>query len=877
MLVLPTLLGVLEDGLGDRVRVAQVQQREFPRGTTGLITISNFRASGDVVNLTGGALIWTVVDSNGNQLFSRAADFLDAVNGTAQFRFNAEDSIAYFGVEASYDVVFIDNAGTYGVAGALYQVVPPSRLLITVVYTPDPPTVTPLPDQLPFSQGPTGAVGPTGPTGPAGATGPAITGVTGPAGATGPQGVTGATGPTGPAGAQGATGPTGPAGITGPQGVTGATGPTGPAGPTGPVGATGATGPTGAQGVTGATGPTGPAGSTGATGPTGPAGSTGATGPTGPAGATGATGPTGAAGPNSPGADGGTGLGNTNLRWLGIYNMGALGGGFTTVAMGSASGFTAAAGNYFIGVTGASGGRIVQLPRAGAFYAGQMLFVGDIAGGVNPLAILSASGNDRLNGSTGITSTVPYGAIKFISDGQSNWYGWAGPTGPTGPTGAQGVTGATGPTGPAGATGATGPTGAQGVQGVTGATGPAASTLQGVYNAGQSGAAGILALGQAGSGWYGVLVRDQSGGIATGPLLAVQDVNGQTNYLLVSASKIDHGAPALPVADSSIALGATNIRWMGLYNAGGFGAGYTALGMGSASGFTASARNYWIAVTGASGARIVQLPNAAQFYAGQQLWVQDIGGGVNPLAVMTASGPDRINSVATGITIAGAYGRLELVSDGASAWYTDSPTGPMTLQGAYSASPTGGKAAIIALGPTGWHGVIIQNQSGGVATGPIFAAQDTLGATNYLRVEPTGIFSVGNVSARRFNHSFDPGKGIGTGSFQSTNLGTTLGAPTYWNLTGYTGNDTAGMFTIRFGSTGYTYRPRLTFFYNDGPRTNPISVSKLCYPVRPESLIQMGLGETCTATSITWELLPVAGVTGGTGMAFVSIRYMIFG
>lgn len=267
---------------------------------------------------------------------------------------------------------------------------------------------------------------------PLGATGP-----TGPAGAAGSQGVTGATGPTGPAGAAGA------------QGVTGATGPTGAAGPQGTAGVTGATGPTGpagAAGVTGATGPTGPQGGQGVQGVTG------ATGPTGPQGAQGATGPTG---PNGPVFGYTQMIAPTGTAPVGISSVG-----------------------IFAAITGASGARLVLLPAANLAPAGYGVVIFDVGGAANTILVGNATGfsGNRVNGVTGYTMAAPYGGMRFVNDGATNWYGIdVGPTGPNGAQGTAGVTGATGPTGPAGGagsagvTGATGPTGPAGAQGATGA------------------------------------------------------------------------------------------------------------------------------------------------------------------------------------------------------------------------------------------------------------------------------------------------------------------------------------------------------------------------------------------------------------------------
>lgn len=640
--------------------------------------------------------------------------------------------------------------------------------------------------------------GPTGPTGPQGVTG-----------ATGPAGSTGATGPTGPQGSQGVTGATGPTGPTGPvgsqgsAGVTGATGPTGPAGSAGAQGVTGATGPTGPQGAQGT------AGVTGATGPTGPAGS---------AGVTGATGPTGPAGPNSPSADGGGALGSTNLRWAGLYDLGPIVAGYTQVAGPTDRGASLVSSEFFVGITGASGPRRVELPRAASVPAGEIYVVQDIAGGSNSLLVGVATGasGDRVNGATGVTLQTPYGGGIFFGDGATNWYAHlpgVGPTGATGPAGPQGVTGATGPTGPQGAqgvTGATGPTGPAGAAGVTGATGPGAagtiipgstvsvastSTASSSYvdiaglsmsltldvatkvwahltfvaniSAGTGtprgsfrvvidsqngddmtidftslgenvvGAAQLLSTSLA-AGTYTIKAQYKvTGGVtptlsigpvelvamalegaagvtgATGPTgpagaQGIQGVTGATGPAGGGAGATTWFSPSggtllgpitaqaiYPQNDGRAALGATNLRWGGLYNDGAMGGGYTLVAMGSASGFTAAPQDYQIGVTGASGPRIVQLPAANSLYAGQEFAIGDVAGGVNPLAVV-AAGADRINGQ-TGITLTTPYGNLWFVSDGTTNWWAwGGPTGPT--------GPAGSTGATGPQGPAGSGG-----------------------------------------------------------------------------------------------------------------------------------------------------------------------------
>ena len=569
-IVLPRLTGVLEDGTGSLAQ--STQQRTFQRAASGTISITCFRASGARLDLTGGALVWTVADAKGVEIFARAADFDNAASGEATFTFVTADTDQAGGPDntniiGQHDVSFVDNAGNYGPLGAIYQLVPSSILYLSDLLLPIPPLVTPLPAQLPFAIGPTGPTGPTGapgPPGPTGPTGPAgPPGATGPAngpvGPTGPQGATGPTGPTGPQGGQGATGPVGPQGPTGaagPTGVTGATGPTGPAGTTGAQGSTGPTGPQGATGAQGATGPAnGPTGPQGATGPAGADGVTGAIGPTGPAGtagAQGATGPTGPQGPTgTPGATGATGptgpRGSTGtVGATGVTGatgpQGAQGPTGSAGATG-ATGPQGAQGNQGLqGVTGATGptGPAGTPGAAGATGPQGSQGAQGVTGATGPTGPAGTAGSQGATGPQGAQGTVGVTGATGPT-GPAGTAGSQGATGPQGAQGIQGVTGTTGPTGPqgtagaAGATGATGPTGPAGAQGATGPTGP--GSLQQAYNGGASGAAGVIALGP--TGLYGHIVKDQSGGVATGPIFAVQDAGGATNYLRVQPTGID--------------------------------------------------------------------------------------------------------------------------------------------------------------------------------------------------------------------------------------------------------------------------------------------------------------------------------------------------
>jgi hypothetical protein len=895
------VVGVINDGSGS-ARTPTAQPVEMARGDSGSFAITVYRSNGALANLGGGAVILSVRDAAGDLLFAREADLSD-LQYVATLPFSTVDTIS--AVDATgdtnrvavfyYDVVFIDNAGRYGVVGGRLTIIPTSEFVLDPTQAANPPIVTPAPGQTALAQGPTGPQGATGPAG-QGATGaPGPTGPTGPQGATGPQGMTGAgvdgvTGATGPTGPQGATGPTGP---TGAQGIQGATGPTGPTGAQGVQGATGPTGPTGAVGPQGATGPTGPGnlqlaydgGVSGGAGMVtlGPSGLYGiilvnqsggiATGPLLAArDSLGTThywwlAPTGmqlgamqvGSGvraavldtqradfgvPVRPIQDGIAPLGATNLRWLGRYNVGGVVDGFTQMA--SPSGATLTAGVYVVGITGASGDRLARLPAAASVPAGQAYWIQDVAGGQNLISVGVATGasGDRINGATGITFGGPYAGLEFVSDGATNWYAALAPTGPM--------------------------------------------TLQLAYAGGKSGFAGSVTLGP--SGWYGLLLVNQSGGVASGPMFAGRDAAGGTYHwqmgptglqlgamqvgsgtraAVLDTQRSDFGVPVRPLQDGLAPLGATNLRWNGMWGLGPFVAGYTQ--QASPSGATMTPQLYWLGITGNSGVRIVNLPAANAVPAGQVFVVQDIAGGGNPLLVQVATGAsgDRVNG-ATGVTTSQPYGGWLLTSDGATNWYALGPTGPGSLQSAYNLGVSG-FAGNIKLGPTGFNGLILFSQSGGTPTGPILAALDVNGNTGYFRVQPTGVDTVGYLTAKRVDiGGASLGAGLNTGSFSgSAAWGHSVGS-----ITGFTGNDTWGYFTVLIGVTGYTINPEIAVKYSDGNKSRPHVVAQLVEPMSPTNMWPM-LSATAGPTAMLFRFLSGAGTPTAvpTGLGYYTVRY----
>jgi Collagen triple helix repeat (20 copies)/Stigma-specific protein, Stig1 len=281
---------------------------------------------------------------------------------------------------------------------------------------------------------PSATAGPAGPEGPAGPQGPqGVTGVAGPQGPIGPAGPVGSVGPVGTAGVNGKTVLSG---TVNPQNTVGSDddfyintnsnmifGPkTGGAWPAG-ISLVGQQGP---KGDTGATGPQGPIGPAGAVGPQGTQGPTGAVGPAGPQGLQGVLGATGTQGPQGPKGDTGA-----------IGPQGPIG----------------LAGA--VGPVGANGDTV-------------------LSGTTDPQSVTGSDGDFYINIDTNTIYGPKLGGVWPAGISLVGPQGAAGAVGPAGPQGSPGVAGATGPQGPQGSQGAQGLPGAQGTPGVVAAVTPLA-------------------------------------------------------------------------------------------------------------------------------------------------------------------------------------------------------------------------------------------------------------------------------------------------------------------------------------------------------------------------------------------------------------------
>lgn len=189
-------------------------------------------------------------------------------------------------------------------------------------------------------------------------------------------------------------------------------------------------------------------------------------------------------------------------------------------------------------------------------------------------------------------------------------------------------------------------------------------------------------------------------------------------------------------------------------------------------------------------------------------------------------------------------------------------------------------APAIATGPTGPIGFTgpqgptgPQGETG--PTGPIGPVGPTgpAGYTDYGQIFPSELW------AKRLKLGGASGL-LGTGSFTGFNLGQSYGHPTGWFITGITGNYSIGQFTVRVGSTGYSYYPEVRMFFPLPWEDAPQVFSKFVSTNSPR-MDQMTIIDEATATSISWKLAGAPGTSGPTGgtsipkFSFWSIRFIV--
>jgi hypothetical protein len=147
---------------------------------------------------------------------------------------------------------------------------------------------------------------------------------------------------------------------------------------------------------------------------------------------------------------------------------------------------------------------------------------------------------------------------------------------------------------------------------------------------------------------------------------------------------------------------------------------------------------------------------------------------------------------------------------------------------------------------------------------------DVGGNTPYLTVEPTGIRGVNYIGGARIDlGGFSGVRGLNTGSFSGFRLGHSIGS-----ITGFTGNDSWGWFTVVIGVTGYTVNPEVHVKYSDGNKARPHVIAQLSEPMSPTRMWPR-LSATAGPTAMMFRFVSAAaGFTANpTGLGFYTVRY----
>jgi len=134
------------------------------------------------------------------------------------------------------------------------------------------------------------------------------------------------------------------------------------------------------------------------------------------------------------GIDGVTGIAPAGTQWVGNY---ALLFGSTTIEATVPTG-----GPYFVGVTG--GGFTVTFPSAASLGTREIIVQDEVGFSATSATTVATTGGDTINGGASISLNKNYEAIKFLSDGTSQFFARRIAPGPTGMVGATGTRGATG-------------------------------------------------------------------------------------------------------------------------------------------------------------------------------------------------------------------------------------------------------------------------------------------------------------------------------------------------------------------------------------------------------------------------------------------------
>jgi hypothetical protein len=358
--------------------------------------------------------------------------------------------------------------------------------------------------------------------------------------------------------------------------------------------------------------------------------------------------------------------------------------------------YSALVTDRLIAYTALTAARIVTLPAASAFPAGQSLTIADESGSCSATDTITvaAAGSDTISGGSSSVLNQAYAFVALESNGAGKW------TIVAASTASSSVAAFTSGTINGASIGASNPS--------TGAFTTLSLARHAVADAAYTVAAGIstvaytaltaarvVTLPAASSFAAGqqLLVVDESGACsATNTLTATRAgsdaINGATTAVLSTAYAYlaleSNGSNAWTIVDQStlsmaqqaasavaISGGAINGTTIGATTPAAVTATTLSLARHAVAdaAYTVAAGISTVAYTSITAARIVALPAASSFAAGQQVLIVDESGACSATKTITASraGSDAING-ATSAVIASAYGYLCLESNGSNAW-----------------------------------------------------------------------------------------------------------------------------------------------------------------------------------------------------------------
>jgi hypothetical protein len=209
-------------------------------------------------------------------------------------------------------------------------------------------------------------------------------------------------------------------------------------------------------------------------------------------------------------------------------------------------------------------------------------------------------------------------------------------------------------------------------------------------------------------------------------------------------------------------------------------------------------------------------------------------------------------------------------------------TGPggssLNLEQAYDNTGTGAGLALIQIDTTVGP-IVIRSPTANATGGSVFRIENASGGgVNPVLFEvrnPTaGALGVGVVRAPRLDLGGTP---LTPGAFSLSRWGSGVSAANSYGITGVSGDDSHGKFTVVAGQTGYTINPWITLNFVDGPRGQiPMVLARVVAPCVPTAAPLWGyntlnpIAITISPTNVTWIIPGTC-----TNRATVTVHYMI--